>query len=115
MSLSRLDDGERSLWDNAFWAGAGWRRGPFTLGARFWRVGWAFETPWGIRFLRNEEGAIITGDFYALTAHGAAAFNTFGVGVLTLGLDAGVKYRGVSFHGQDYNFNVELIKFEAYL
>ncbi len=115
LSMDRGDREEGSLRDNAFWAGGGWRRGPFEVSGRFYRVGWAFATPWGVRFLRNEEGSIILSDFYAWTARGAASFDVFETARLTLALEAGVKYKEENFAEQDYNFNIELIKFEVYL
>jgi len=113
VSVDRGDREERSLRDNALWLGAGWRRGPFEVGGRFYRVGWAFATPWGVRFLRNEGRAIIISDFYAWTARAAATVDLFEIAKLTLGFEGGVKYRKESFDERDYNFNIELIKFEV--
>jgi hypothetical protein len=115
LSVDRGDREGKALRDNAFWLGGGWRRGPFELSGRLYRVGWAFATPWGVRFLRNEEGSIILSDFYAWTARGAASFNLFDTGTLTLALEGGVKYKEENFAEQDYNFNIELIRFEVFL
>ena len=115
VSIDRGDREEEALRDNAYWFGVGWRRGPFEVGGRFFRVGWAFATPWGERFLRNEEGSVIIGDYYAWTARGAATFELFDSAFLTMGFEGGVKYKEESFAEQDYNFNIELIKFEVYL
>lgn len=115
LSVDRADREEKALRDNAFWLGVGWRRGPFDVGGRFYRVGWAFATPWGVRFLRNEEGSIILSDFYAWTARGAASFRVVEAATLTLAFEGGVKYKENNFAHQDYNFTVELIKFEVYL
>jgi hypothetical protein len=115
VSVDRGDREDGSLRDNAFWLGFGWRRGPWELGARAYRVGWAFATPWGVRFLRNEEGALLLNDFYAGTARAAATFELFETAVLTLSLEGGLKYKETNLDETDYNFNVELIKFEVYL
>jgi hypothetical protein len=115
LSIDRGDREEEAQRDSAFWAGLGWKRGPFELSGRFYRVGWAFATPYGERFLRNEEGTIILSDYYAWTARGVAAFGFFDAGTLTLGFEGGVKYKEESFSEQDYSFNIQLVKLEILL
>jgi len=115
VSISRSDTFEGQLRDNAYWAGLGWRKGPVEVGGRFYRVGWAFETPWGERFLRNDEGLMILDDFYAWEGFGAVGLNVWDVGRLTLGGTVGMKYKALKLGDQDYNFNIQLVKFEAAL
>jgi hypothetical protein len=115
VSIDRGDREEKALRDNAYWLGLGWRRGPFEAGGRVYRVGWAFAAPLGERFLRNEEGAMVISDYYAWTARGAATFKLFDSAYLTLAFEAGVKYKEENFAEEDYNSNLELIKFDVYL
>lgn len=115
VSVDRSDREEKALRDNAYWFGVGWRRGPFEVAGRVFRVGWAFATPWGERFLRNEEGSIIVSDYYAWTARAAATFELFDSAFLTLGFEGGVKYKEENFDERDYGFDIELVKFDVYL
>ena len=115
ISVSRGDGIEGTARDSAFWAGVGWSRGPVELYGRFYNVGWAFETPWGERWLRNDEGAVILRDFYGWTAAAYLRWPLAEFITLTLGGEGGVKYKTAAFDGVDYYYNIELIKFEAAL
>lgn len=115
VSMSRSDRFDGTVRDNAYWGGFGYRRGPLHAWGRFWMAGWAFETPWGERWLRNEEGIAILDDYYAWTAGAAVAFDVGGVSRLTLGGEGGVKYLTRDLQHQDFNFNIQLIRFQVYL
>lgn len=114
VSLNHVD--AAAMRDNAYWVGAGWRRVPYAeVAARVYRVGWAFETPWGERFLRNEERRLILDDFVACGGYASLTVPIGEVARATFAFDGGVKFLTTTPDEQDFNFVIQLIKFEAWL
>ena len=114
-SMARSDTFDGSRRDSAWWAGLGWQQWGISSYGRFYDLGWAFEAPWGERWLRNDENLVVLHDYYGWRAGVAYTYKVGDLGALTGGVDAGVKHRAKDFNDQDYSYNIELVKFEVYL
>lgn len=115
MSIARSDTFDGNRRDSAWWAGLGWQKWGIATYGRFYDLGWAFESPWGERWLRNDENVAVLHDYYGWRAGVSYTYKIGDLGALTGGVDVGVKYRGHEFDDMDYSYNIELLKFEVYL
>jgi hypothetical protein len=101
--------------DVGLWGEAGFRRAWFHGGFRIYRIGKHFQTPWGVDFLRNDEGIAYLADFVAVSGKASFHFELNDFTDLLFSTEFGQKWHRADFADKDYDFSNQLITFQVYL
>jgi hypothetical protein len=101
--------------DVGFWGEAGFRRAWFRGGFRVYRIGKHFQTPWGVDFLRNDEGIAYLDDFTAVSGKVSFRFDLNNFTNLLFSAEFGRKWHHADFTNKDYDFSNQLIAFQVNL
>jgi hypothetical protein len=101
--------------DSGFWGEVGFRRAWFHGAFRMYRIGKYFQTPWGVDFLRNDEGITYVADFIALSGKASLNFGLNSFTNLLFSVEFGQKWHRANFADKDYDFSNQLITFQVNL
>jgi hypothetical protein len=99
--------------DSGLWGEFGFRRAWFCGGFRIYRIGKHFQTPWGVDFLRNDEGIAYLADFVAISGKISFQFRLNNFTGLLFSAEFGQKWHRANFTVKDYDFSNQLITFQV--